>query len=421
MEKKLQIPIPDNLEKLAQKLKHKTELFVVGGYVRNAILGIGGTDVDLCGSLTPDELKEALKFSDFIVKDKNKKLGTVTIEVEDEIYEYTTFRKEEYEVGGKHSPVSISFVDDIREDAKRRDFTVNAIYYSITKHKIIDIYSGLYDLQKRRIKTIETPEYVFENDGLRILRMIRIACELDFSIERHTLSIATKMSYHLKDISGTRKQKELLAILDASTKYSVSRKNAHIRALEYFNQMHLWTNFYSTVSRIKLKMIKKAKSSYLCALLIDMINSINPDCVDYYLRYMLGSKGLCFTEKQREYLVNIVCGYFDALNKLNNKNYFFKYYENFDQIGEFLAQKNIFLFNKYNFFYKYIQNYNIPIRVKDLAVDGDLIKKLKPKMPEKYIGVLLKELLDKVFVNEIENTVEDLTKEIKVYEYRHNN
>ena len=263
MEKKLQIPIPDNLEKLAQKLKHKTELFVVGGYVRNAILGIGGTDVDLCGSLTPDELKEALKFSDFIVKDKNKKLGTVTIEVEDEIYEYTTFRKEEYEVGGKHSPVSISFVDDIREDAKRRDFTVNAIYYSITKHKIIDIYSGLYDLQKRRIKTIETPEYVFENDGLRILRMIRIACELDFSIERHTLSIATKMSYHLKDISGTRKQKELLAILDASTKYSVSRKNAHIRALEYFNQMHLWTNFYSTVSRIKLKMIKKAKSSYL--------------------------------------------------------------------------------------------------------------------------------------------------------------
>ena len=79
------------------------------------------------------------------------------------------------------------------------------------------------------------------------------------------------------------------------------------------------------------------------------------------------------------------------------------------------------MFNKYNFFYKYIQNYNIPIRVKDLAVDGDLIKKLKPKMPEKYIGVLLKELLDKVFVNEIENTVEDLTKEIKAYEYRHNN
>lgn len=417
MEKKINIEIPENLEKLAEKLSSKAELFVVGGYVRNAILGIGGTDVDLCSKLTPDELKNILKGTDYVVVDKNKKLGTVTIEIDNEIYEHTTFRSEEYEEGGKHSPCVVNFVDDIREDAKRRDFTINAIYYSITKRKIIDIYSGVYDLEKRRVKAIETPEYVFANDGLRILRMIRLACELDFKIETHTYNTANKMSYHLNDISGPRKQKELIMILDAPTKYSASKKDAHIRALNYFNKMQLWTCFYSTVSKIKLSMIKKVKVSYMAALLIDMINSINPDCVEYYLKNMLGAKGFSFTEKQREYLINVVCGYFDALNKIGNKKYFFKYFDNFDIIGDFLQKKSRILFNKYNFFYKYIKNYNVPIRVKDLVVDGDTIKKYKPKMPEKYIGMLLRELLDKVFTNEIQNTEEDLIKEIKAYDY----
>ena len=83
-----------------------------------------------------------------------------------------------------------------------------------------------------------------------------------------------------------------------------------------------------------------------------------------------------------------------------------------------MQKKNRFLFNKYNFFYKYIKNYNVPIRVKDLVVDGDTVKKYKPKMPEKYIGILLRELLDKVFTNQIQNTEEELIKEIKEYEYR---
>lgn len=420
MEKQIKIEIPENLEKLSQKLKNKAELFVVGGYVRNAILGIGGTDVDIASQLTPDQLKEYLNGSDFKVKDKSKKLGTVTIEIEDDVFEHTTFRSEEYAEGGEHTPIRTCFVDDLRVDAKRRDFSVNAIYYSIQKKKIIDIYSGCFDLEKKQIKCLETPEYVFENDGLRILRMIRLACELNFKIEKQTYQTATKMAYHLKDISGQRKQKELLQILNAATKYSVSNKNAHIRALEYFNKMNLWTMFYSTSSKVKLSMIKKAKSDYLIALLIDMINAINPDCVDYYLRMMLGNKGLCFSEKQQDYLCNIVCGYFDALNRLSNKKYFMKYYQNFEKIGEFIALKSKSLFNKYNFFYQYIKNHNVPILVKDLCVNGDDIKKHKPKLPQKYYGVLLKDLLSRVFDNEIENNKEQLIEEIKKYDYTSN-
>lgn len=420
MEEFKKIQISENLEKLAHKLKSKAELFIVGGYVRNQLLGIGDTDIDLCSKLSPEKLKEILKDTNFVVKDKSKKLGTVTISIGDEVYEHTTFRAEEYDKTGKHAPVAICFVDDIRQDAKRRDFTVNAIYYSIVRKKIIDIYSGLYDLKKRRIKTIETPELVFSNDGLRILRMIRIACELNFKIESHTYKTACLMSYKLKDISGNRKQKELIQILNASTKYSVSKPNAHIRALEYFNKLNLWTSFYSTVSKVKLKMIKKANVDYMCAILIDLIEAINPDCVEYYLKYMLSNKGLDFTQKQQDYLINVVCGYFDALNRLNNKKYFFKYYDNFEEIGKFIQKKNIFLFNKYNFFYKYITNYHIPITVKDLKINGDDIKKYKPKMPQKYYGGLLKDLLFRVFDGEINNDREQLIMEIKAYDYRNN-
>ena len=412
------IAISEDLEKLAQKLKNKAELFVVGGYVRNSLLGIGDTDVDLCSKLTPDELKTYLKGSGYTVKDKNKKLGTVTISINDEVYEHTTFRSEEYDDSGRHTPVSICFVDDIRQDAKRRDFTVNCIYYSITKKKLIDIYSGLYDLKKKRLKTIETPEFVFSKDGLRILRMIRIASELNFSIESETYKCAKGMSYRLKDITGTRKQKELILILNASHKYSISKKKAHVRALGYFNKMHLWGSFYSTVSTIKLSMIKKMNVDLMSALLIDMVEAINPDCVEYYLKYMLGEKGLNFTSKQQAYLINVVSGYFDAQNRLNNKKYFFKYFDNFQEIGKFIAAKNIFLFNKYNFFYKYIVNYHIPITIRDLDVNGDDIKKYKPKMPQKYYNGLLKELLSKVFEGEIQNTREQLIAEIKNYEYK---
>lgn len=412
------IEISEDLEKLAHKLKNKAELFVVGGYVRNSLLGIGDTDIDLCSKLTPEELKTYLKNTNYIVKDKSKKLGTVTISIGDEVYEHTTFRSEEYDGTGKHSPVSICFVDDIRQDAKRRDFTVNCIYYSITKKKLIDIYSGLYDLQKRRLKAIETPDFVFSKDGLRVLRMIRIACELNFSIESETYKVAKSMSYRLKDISGTRKQKELIQILNSSHKYSVSKRKAHIRALTYFNKMHLWGSFYSTVSTIKLRMIRKMNVDLLSALLIDMIEEIDPDCVEYYLKYMLGEKGLDFTAKQQAYLINVVCGYFDALNRINNKKYFFKYFDNFEEIGKFISAKNRFIFNKYNFFYKYIVNYHIPITVRDLDVNGDDIKKYKPKMPQKYYSVLLKELLSKVFEGEIQNTKEQLITEIKNYDYR---
>lgn len=414
------IVVPENLEKLAQKLKKKAELFIVGGYVRNSLLGIGDTDIDIASKLTPDELVELLKDTVYKVRIKNKKLGTVEICVANEVYEHTTFRTEGYDGTGKHVPIEVNFVDDIRQDAKRRDFTINCIYFSITKKKIIDIYSGLYDLKKRRLRTIETPDFVFLSDGLRILRLVRITCELGFKIEKNTLKTAKKMSYRIKDISGTRKQQELLKILFCDKKYSISKKHSQIRALKLLNFLNAFSALYLPVSKIKLRLVKKVNDLRFEALLVDMIDTIDPDCVEYYLDYMLSSKGFDFSAKTKNYLINVVCGYFDAINRLKNRDYFIKYYDNFDKIGKLLAKENIFLFNKYDFFYKYLTNYHVPIRIKDLKITAQDIKKIKPKLNEKNYDEILNSLLIKVFDGEVENDRDKLISEIKNYDITNN-
>ncbi|MBE7074550.1 MAG: CCA tRNA nucleotidyltransferase [Clostridiales bacterium] len=407
------IPVSENLEKLVLKLKNRADIFVVGGYVRNAAMGMGETDVDLASEISPDELKQLLKYSDFKVIDKSKKLGTVLIKIGDEEYEHTTFRKEEYDDSGKHRPEKAEFVSDIREDAKRRDFTCNCVYYNLTHRRYVDIYSGLYDISKSLIKCVETPTYVFQNDGLRILRMVRQAAELNYKIDKSTYFTAKSMTYRLKDISGQRKLNELKLILYADQKYSISKPKAHLKALNMFNDLRLFPLFYVPCDRVKLTMLKKVKmEDRFVALLIDIVNAVNPDCVEYYLKDLLGSNGLCMGKAGDEY-IKIVCGYFDALNRRNNKEYFFKYFDNFNIIREYLKYTNKKLYEKYNFFYRYILNQKIPVRIKDLNIDGNDIKKALPKLEEKNISKILKQLLDEVFANEIANEKSELIKEVK--------
>ena len=408
------LDVSSNLEKLAFKLKNKAELYLVGGYVRNGLLGFYQTDIDLASELTPQELKSYLKYSEFKVKDKSVSMGTVTIKIGDEVYEHTTFRKEKYEDNGRHTPKETEFVNDIREDAKRRDFTCNCVYYSISKKKFVDIYSGKYDISKHQIKCVESPSFVFNSDGLRILRMVRQANELNFKIEKQTYSTAKQMVYRLKDISGQRKYQELKLMLEADKKYSISKPDAYLKAMEMINDLRIFPTFFVPTDKVKYTMLKKVvNEDRFIALLIDIVNAVNPDCVEYYLQDLLGNKGLCVGSKISEYYCKIVCGYFDALNRRSNKEYFFKYFDNFSIIRDYLRYTNGKLYEKYNFFYRYLLNQKIPVRIKDLCVDGNDIKKVLPKIDDKVIGLILKKLLDEVFENEVENEKSALLREVK--------
>lgn len=171
-----------------------------------------------------------------------QKLGTVKIlSREDRRFqaEYTTFRIDSYPVNsGAHTPSDVIFTRDIEKDTLRRDFTVNAIYYSIDTAEYVDYTGGIPDLYKHVLRTTQSPEKVFSEDGLRILRMVRIAAELGFDIDEETLDGAKKSVHLLKDISGERKREEFLKILRADRKYPSDRtKDSEVKALRVLDEI----------------------------------------------------------------------------------------------------------------------------------------------------------------------------------------
>ena len=141
------IPVSENLIKLSKFFPEN--LFIVGGYVRNAIMGIKSGDIDLASNVDIDEISKILKENGYKIKVKNSKYNSITIQKDGESYEFTSFRKDFYEDNGKHCPIKVERTEDIKEDASRRDFTINAIYYNINKDEIVDFYHGVVDAKQK--------------------------------------------------------------------------------------------------------------------------------------------------------------------------------------------------------------------------------------------------------------------------------
>ncbi len=407
----MQIKISQPLNRLASLFP--TELYVVGGFVRNQLLGVKNDDVDICSSLTLDKVEKLLKGSEFEFKVKSKILGTATIKRGEEIYEYTTFRRDFYpENSGQHSPESVEFIQSVEEDAKRRDFTCNAIYYDIKNDKIVDFYNGQEDVKKRILRTVETPDEVFCHDGVRILRLFRFQCELNFKIERETLESAFRHKENLRDISGERLVYEITKILHSPNKYKgLSKPKAYMKALYYFNKGGLWQVFGIDQQRLKFKMVKKV-SHKSQGFLIDLIDNVNPISISYYLNLIL-SDSFGLSKKMAENYINILSGYYEALNKQQNKPYFFKYFNNFPQIYLLLIHKSKYLANKYQFFYKYIISHRLIMNVKELKISGDDIKKHYPTVKPNRYNPILESLLSDVFDGKLSNEKDELIQAVE--------
>ena len=226
--------------KLLQE-KVSSPIYLVGGAVRNQLLGLPVSDYDICGDLSPEKLAEEL-FGLFTVRDVNPRVGTVKLVGRGNSFEYTRFRHDSYPLSsGAHAPLEVTFVSTPEEDAFRRDFTVNALYKRVGDGEILDPTGGLADLRKRVLRTTRDPEAVFSEDGLRLLRLVRLAAELGFDIEQNTFAAAKKYASLLADISVERKREELERILVSDVKYGVS--GAVFRALELLRELGLYPYF----------------------------------------------------------------------------------------------------------------------------------------------------------------------------------
>lgn len=211
--------IPESLFRLAEIFKPFAPLYIVGGAVRNSLLGYPVSDYDITSKLLPQKVEELLLDTNYNIVASYKRTGTLVIKVDNIKFEYTTFRQDSYPLKkGDHKPTKCIFTDNIKEDALRRDFTCNALYYDIIENKIIDLVGGVQDINNKVLRAVR--DVTLSEDALRIMRLVRFYVQLGFGIETETLKDAKKYSFMLKDISKERIKDELIAIFEGVFKYN---------------------------------------------------------------------------------------------------------------------------------------------------------------------------------------------------------
>ena len=185
------------------------EIFLVGGSVRDRLLGRPFEDLDLTTNARPPDIKRLLKQAkpDGIYE-IGAKFGTIGATFAGTGVEVTTYRKEWYPTESRKPEVE--FGDDLREDLARRDFTVNALAQNISTGAIIDLFRGAADLARRRIKAVGNPSERFAEDPLRMLRAVRLAVQLDFDLEEKTARTIRGSAGRLQYISAERIRDELV-------------------------------------------------------------------------------------------------------------------------------------------------------------------------------------------------------------------
>lgn len=405
----MSIKIVDELQQLSSIfIKNNTPLFVVGGFVRDSLLQLTPTDVDLASSVKTEELFELLKNTNFTIQLGSKKLGTCIIKINNNSFEHTTFRQESYQIGGFHTPEQVVFINDIKEDAKRRDFTINSLYYDIKNNKILDFFNGLDDLKQKKVKAIVSPKTVFQSDGLRILRMIRLASELAFDIDKNTYNTAKKMIHQLNDISKDRLYKELELILLSSKKYG----KLNIKALEQLFELgalpYIFKSlqaFENTVSFNKMKeslyYYSLPSNNYLIytfyldlALFLGKAVNLKPSVV---LSKMLNLTTCGISKKERKNVVDFVKAY-EQVRKCKHAFTTKKFIQEHQAVLELLffvlnnnKDQEIYELLKQN--YDDMIAYKMPFNLKQLAVNGVIIQEELKLENKKQIGILLNKAL----------------------------
>ena len=355
----------ENALKLLKKIEDNGfKAYIVGGFVRDHLLGIESNDIDICTNAKPKDIHDIFKSACL----PNEEYGSVTVIVKNIRYEITTFRKE-YSYIGNRKPGSFEFIDDLHEDLKRRDFLINTL--CIDRYgNILDILNGRSDLDAKVIHAVGNSYHRFTEDAFRILRAIRFATTLKFELSTDIKNAIIETKNLLKNISYERKREELDKIFtNQNVDYGVS---------------------------------------LLCELeLLDVLDIPNlnkvrnfDDLMGVWAQLKVNDGTYRFTSNER----NLING-IQAVLDLDNYDYYVLYkhglYVNSVAAGiKNLDKKEV------------TQIYNsLPIYNKnDIAINGKDISLVLNKEPGDYIKTIIKDIEKKILYNELENNKEILLK-----------
>ena len=200
----VKIVIPEQVNSILENLqKSGYEAYIVGGCVRDALLGREPNDWDITTSALPMEVKSVFPRT----IDTGLQHGTVTVMLGGTGYEVTTFRVDGVYEDGRH-PKEVTFTPSLREDLKRRDFTINAMAYN-NESGLVDLFGGRQDLENGIVRAVGDPVQRFTEDALRIMRAIRFSAQLGYEIDPETLRAASALAPNLRRISSERIRDEL--------------------------------------------------------------------------------------------------------------------------------------------------------------------------------------------------------------------
>ncbi|MAZ30115.1 hypothetical protein CL655_02405 [bacterium] len=212
--------IPQPVLNVAETLeKAGFEAYLVGGCVRDLCIGKTPKDWDITTNATPTEIQELFGPDETYCNNDYGTVGVINEAVDDEthkVVEVTPYRAESG-YSDRRRPDSVTFGVSLEEDLKRRDFTVNAMAWRPQEEKLVDLFDGVGDIGKKRLKTVGNPVERFSEDALRMMRAVRLAAELNFAIENETLTAIAEHHELLKDIAIERVRDEFLRIIGSTT------------------------------------------------------------------------------------------------------------------------------------------------------------------------------------------------------------
>lgn len=379
--------------------------YIVGGCVRDSLMGIEPHDWDICTSALPQQIMDL--FSDCKIIPTGLQHGTITIVIDSIPFEITTFRKDGEYKDNRH-PDGVEFVSDLKYDLARRDFTINAMAYN-NKDGLIDLFGGVEDIDNKIIRCVGNPNERFQEDALRMLRAIRFAIRYGFKIDKPTLESLYVNRHLLQNISAERVCSEIIKTLDGVQ--ICKEASDAIVALSYCLEaidkriIFLEDDLIETMPNLMLRL----------AIIFD-----NHNIQDIMRSLKFSNDTMAQVVEIRKYGYSII----DNIERYNNDDTFSKYYyprkllhdmQKADvQLAIEFAKHYASTERQYKMFSKLseqvkrcIANKDI-YNLSDLAVDGnDLIS---IGYQGKHIGIILNELLDMVMDDAVQNIHDELLK-----------
>ncbi|MCQ2399132.1 MAG: hypothetical protein MJ072_01335 [Clostridia bacterium] len=408
-------------------------LYIVGGYVRGMLIdGKASDDVDICSPVTEEEFSDALKKAGIRPDAVYKRTHTVLFKKKKKNYEFTSFRKETYLKGGGHTPIETEYTSDIKEDALRRDFKCNAVYYDVGKGELVDPLGGIEDIKNRVISTADIAEKVFSSDGLRLLRLARFSAELGFTPTEETLRFAKKYAENVKDISPERIYAELKKILCSPEKYPYSDKEGCYHGLKMLFDTGILRNISPCFYDVSVSEKDRVYSSFKTTVFLpenlrlagafSAIRTLNFNGEKSHGFYAEKVKdvltGLKAPRKEITDTYRLILNHtFDDDGTESDEKVMRFLAENVDKKDDFILLKKARekagddgvkkgVYFKWENLYEKMKKTGVPFGLKDLKITGDDI--LKKGIDGKDVGKVLSAVYDKVFLSPDMNERETL-------------